>query len=79
MFQNLALDHDYHLGHDRVLDCILDSDPHISLEIYKCFKPFIAIVIFQGLEELQGFMIVNGVPNKDRQKLLRNLKVRVLK
>ena len=42
-------------------------------------KYFITFQIFQGLEELQRFMIVNGVPNKDRQKLLRNLKVRELK
>lgn len=32
---------------------------------------------FQALEELEMFMIINGVPNKNRQKLLRNLRVRV--
>ena len=31
--------------------------------------------MLQALEELQDFMIINGVPNKDRQKLLRNLRV----
>ena len=30
----------------------------------------------QALEELNNFMIVNDVPNKERQKLLRNLRVR---
>ena len=30
----------------------------------------------QALDELADFMFVNGEPNKDRQKLLRNFKVR---
>ena len=31
--------------------------------------------LFQALLELEKFMIINGVPSKPRQKLLRNLRV----
>ena len=34
-------------------------------------------LLFQALQELEKFMIINGVPSKPRQKLLRNLRVRV--
>ena len=33
-------------------------------------------LLFQALQELEKFMIINGVPSKPRQKLLRNLRVR---
>ena len=32
--------------------------------------------IVSALKELKGFMLVEGVPDKNRQKLLRNLRVR---
>ena len=33
------------------------------------------MTILQALCEMKGFMVVNGVPDKQRQKLLRNLRV----
>ena len=34
--------------------------------------------IVAALKEMKEFMLVEGVPDKDRQKLLRNLRVRAL-
>ena len=33
------------------------------------------INIYKALEELRQFMLVNGVANKPRQKLMRNMRV----
>ena len=32
-------------------------------------------ICFQALGEMKNFMVVNGEPNKQRQKLLRNLRI----
>lgn len=41
--------------------------------------PVVTLLWFavQSLEELRDFMYVDGVPSKDRQKLMRNLRVKL--